>query len=59
MAGRYAERELRAVDFTVMRAHDKYVDTNHKTIMRMVESGDDLGVSRLLHTLIMILREIG
>lgn len=54
-----SDRKKLAFDFTVMRGHDKYVDTNHRVVMGMVENGDDMGINRIFQTLRMLLMEVG
>jgi hypothetical protein len=48
-----------AFDFTVMRAHDIYVDTMFRLAMSSCSEGDDLGIARVIATLKMILHEVG
>lgn len=57
--GNLNERSKLAFDFTVMRGHDRYVENNHKIVMSMVESGDDMGINRIFQTLRMLLMEVG
>ena len=50
-------RECIAFDFTVMRGHDLFIGTNHKTLMALSEQQDDFGIARVLETLTMMLKE--
>ena len=57
MGRNFNRREQLAFDITVMRAHDLYMDTVHRTLMKQMEHEDELGIGRVLMTLGLLLRE--